>query len=137
MIYPHDYDLPDWIVESQIFQTGQAASLFDSTLARQALERFYQLVSLDGFGNFSRSMLSAAGALLGYIEATQVGNMPRLLPLIAVDHANYMEIDPATRRSLELSRTLTGERRGACCMQLTVPSRRWWAFVVSAWQHRF
>ena len=54
-----------------------------------------------------------AGALLGYIEATQVGNMPRLLPLIAVSHANYMEIDPATRRSLELSRTLTGERRGS------------------------
>ena len=77
------------------------------------MERFYQLVSLDGFGNFSQSMLSAASALLGYIETTQVGNMPGLLPLIAVNHANYMEIDPATRRSLELSRTLTGERRGS------------------------
>ena len=113
MIYAHDYDLPDWVTDSQICSTEQAASMFDSTRARQALERFYQLASLDGFGNFSRSMLSAAGALLGYIETTQVGNMPRLLPLIAVNHANYMEIDPATRRSLELSRTLTGERRGS------------------------
>ena len=113
MIYPHDYDLPDWVTDSQICSTEQAASMFDSTRARQALERFYQLASLDGLGDFSRSMLSAAGALLGYIETTQVGNMPRLLPLTAVSHANYMEIDSATRRSLELSRTLTGERRGS------------------------
>ena len=64
-------------------------------------------------GHFSRAMLSAGGALLGYLEATQVGNMPRLLPLSAVSDAGFMEIDPATRRSLELSRTLTGERRGS------------------------
>ena len=113
LIYPHGYDLPDWFTVSQICTTEQAASIFDSTRARQALENFYQLASLDGLGNFSRPMLSAAGALLSYIEATQVGNRPRLLPLIAVTHTNYMEIDPATRRSLELSRTLAGERRGS------------------------
>ena len=87
--------------------------MFDSTRARQALERFYQVASLDGMGHFSRAMLSAGGALLGYLEATQVGNMPRLLPLTAVSDDGIMEIDPATRRSLELSRTLTGERRGS------------------------
>ncbi len=113
LIYPHDYDPPKWIIDSQICSAKQAASLFDSTRARQELERFYQIISLDGFGDFSRPMLSAAGGLLGYLEATQVGNMPKLLPLIAVNHASYMEIDAATRRSLELSRTLTGERRGS------------------------
>jgi len=35
------------------------------------------------------------------------------LPLTVVSDAGFMEIDPATRRSLELSRTLTGERRGS------------------------
>ena len=113
LIYPQGYDLPEWVTNSQICLTGQAASLFDSTRACLTLERFYQVVSLDGFGDFSRAMLSAAGALLGYLEVTQVGNMPRLLPLIAVNDSSYMEIDPATRRSLELSRTLTGERRGS------------------------
>ena len=63
-------------------------------------------------GHFSRVMLSAGGALLGYLEATQVGNMPRLLPLTAVSDAGILEIDPATGRALELSRTLTGDRRG-------------------------
>ncbi|MCH1377497.1 DNA mismatch repair protein MutS [Alphaproteobacteria bacterium] len=113
LIYPQGFDLPDWFEASQICATEQAASLFDSTRARQALERFYQVASLDGMGHFSRAMLSAGGALLGYLEATQVGNMPRLLPLTAVSDAGFMEIDPATRRSLELSRTLTGERRGS------------------------
>jgi len=113
LIYPQGFDLPSWFHDSQICPTEQAASLFDSTRARQALERFYQVASLDGMGHFSRAMLSAGGALLGYLEATQVGNMPRLLPLTAVSDAGFMEIDPATRRSLELSRTLTGERRGS------------------------
>ena len=113
LIHPQGYDLPDWFTKNQICSTEQAESLFDSTHARQALERFYQLEGLDGLGDFSRPMLSAAGALLGYLEATQVGNTPRLLPLIAVNDASYMEIDPATRRSLELSRTLIGERRGS------------------------
>ena len=58
-------------------------------------------------------MVSAAGALLGYIEATQIGNMPRLQPLQAIAHSVYLDIDPATRRSLELTRTLAGERKGS------------------------
>ena len=77
------------------------------------LSVFIRFQSLDGLGNFSRPMLSAAGALLGYLELTQVGNMPRLLGLKPLNDASYMEIDLATRRSLELSRTLTGERRGS------------------------
>ena len=113
LIFPRGFDLPEWLQASQICATEQAASLFDSTRAKQALERFYQVATLDVVGHFSRVMLSAGGALLGYLEATQVGNMPRLLPLTAVSDAGIMEIDPATRRSLELSRTLTGERRGS------------------------
>ena len=77
------------------------------------LESFYQVGSLDGFGEFSRAMLSAAGALLGYLETTQIGNMPALNRLKTIVDASYMEIDPATRRSLELTRTLSGESRGS------------------------
>ena len=113
LIYPDDYNLPEWAADSQICFTEQAAPLFDSTRSCQALQRFYKVSSLDGLGNFSRPMLSAAGALLAYLEVTQVGNMPRLLALVPLNDTSYMEIDPATRRSLELSRTLTGERRGS------------------------
>jgi len=90
-----------------------ALSLFDSPSGLRALTRYYGVSSLDGFGQFSRPMLSAAGALLGYIDLTQKGNMPRLLPLKAVRESEYLEIDPATRRSLEITRTLTGETKGS------------------------
>ena len=33
---------------------------------------------MDSFGDFSRAELAAAGALLDYVELTQVGEMPHL-----------------------------------------------------------
>ena len=113
LIYPQDRALPADIDNRQICLTPQAPSLFDSKRARQALEEFYGVVSLDSMGDFSRPLISAAGALLAYIETTQIGNMPRLLALRHITDSGLMEIDAATRRSLELTRTLTGERRGS------------------------
>ena len=75
------------------------------------LESFYQVGSLDGFGDFSRAMLSAAGAAR-LSEQFFTGNMP-LSRLQTIVDAAHMEIDPATRRSLEPTRTLAGESRGS------------------------
>ena len=113
LILPNNHQRPEWLDNSDICVSEQAPSLFDSALGRTALEEFYGVSSLDGFGEFSRSMVGAAGGLLGYIDATQIGNMPRLRPLQAITEAGYMEIDPATRRSLELTRTLNGESKGS------------------------
>ncbi|MGB2288514.1 MAG: DNA mismatch repair protein MutS, partial [Candidatus Puniceispirillaceae bacterium] len=113
LIFPQDRDLPLDQTGGNICLTPQAPSLFDSGRARQALEKFYSVASLDGLGDFNRAMLSAAGALLAYIETTQIGNMPRLRMLRQITDSGLLEIDAATRRSLELTRTLTGERRGS------------------------
>ena len=86
---------------------------FDSQQAEARLLRFYQLQSLSGLGQFSRAMLSAAGGLLAYLERTQLDAMPRLAPLRALTAGQIMEIDPATRRSLEITRTLDGSRAGS------------------------
>ena len=118
LIFPQDRDLPfDQTVVSMCL-TPQAPSLFHSARARQALQDFYAVASLDGMGDFNRAMVSAAGALLAYIETTQIGNMPRLRALRQITESGLLEIDAATRRSLELTRTLTGERHGSllqCC----------------------
>ena len=113
LVIPNNMDVSDWIEAGNFCLSGQAPSLFDSTLAKASLERFYGVTSLDGFGSFSRAMIAAAGGLLGYIEATQIGNMPRLQALKPVTETGFMEIDPATRRSLELTRTLSGEAKGS------------------------
>ncbi len=113
LIFPQDRDLPFDQTVASMCLTPQAPSLFDSARARQALQDFYAVASLDGMGDFNRAMVSAAGALLAYIETTQIGNMPRLRALRQITESGLLEIDAATRRSLELTRTLTGERRGS------------------------
>ena len=113
LVVPNNFACPDWLGAAAVCLSEQAPALFDSTSGRQMLESFYQVGSLDGFGDFSRAMLSAAGALLGYLETTQIGNMPPLSRLQTIVDAAHMEIDPATRRSLELTRTLAGESRGS------------------------
>src|SRR5712672_2503660 len=49
------------------------ASRFDSTHGERALKAHYNMLSLDGLGAFSRAELSAAGALVAYLELTQKG----------------------------------------------------------------
>src|SRR3546814_13694052 len=59
------------------------------------------------------SDLAAMGALLDYVELTQVGRMPALAPPRRAASASAMQIDAATRANLELVKTLKGEARGS------------------------
>jgi len=86
---------------------------FDSENARKRLEQIYGVRALDGFGAFSRAELAAGGALIDYVELTQKGKLPRLGLPRRLGEGAVMEIDAATRRNLELSETLTGEKRGS------------------------
>ncbi len=86
---------------------------FDSATGERALKNFYGVAELAGFGSFSRADISAAGALIGYLELTQKGKLPALSPLSHEGAGSYMAIDAATRRNLELTQTLSGERRGS------------------------
>lgn len=88
-------------------------SRFDSENGRRRLEALYGVAALDGFGAFGRAELGAAGALVDYLELTQKGKLPRLAELRRWSPGGLMEIDAATRRNLELTRTLSGERRGS------------------------
>ncbi len=102
--------------------TPQPSSLFDSQNAQKRLETVFGIGTLDSFGALSRAEIAAAGALVDYAARTQKGKLPRLARLRQVTFGAFMEIDPATRRSLELLRTQTGERRGSLldCIDRTV-----------------
>ena len=89
------------------------ASRFDSAHGERALIEHYSLASLDGFGSFSRAELSAAGALIAYLDLTQKGKPTRLTRLARVTPSHFMAIDQATRRNLELTQTLSGSRNGS------------------------
>ncbi len=106
-------DLFDAFADFQDRLTPQPAARFDSANGERRLKDLFQVATLDSFGGFSRAELAAAGALVDYLELTQKGRLPRLLPTRRVMESAVMGIDAATRRNLELTRTLTGERRGS------------------------
>jgi DNA mismatch repair protein MutS len=62
---------------------------------------------------FSRAQLSAISGILNYLSQTQISQKPFLVPPILIDKNRILEIDPATRRSLEITRTLSGEKKGS------------------------
>ena len=93
--------------------TPLPSSRFDSTAAERALRAHFQVAALEGFGQFTRAQIAAAGALLDYIRLTQVGTLPALKPPRLEEAARHMRIDAAARRSLELARTQGGERAGS------------------------
>ena len=55
----------------------------------------------------------AYGALVSYVAVTHVGKEPPLRSPIAEDDDRYLALDAATRASLELTRTLSGQKRGS------------------------
>jgi DNA mismatch repair protein MutS len=103
----------------ELFQDWKAAlsplpnARFDSENARLRLQTFHKVAALDAFGAFTRAELAAAGAILDYVELTQQGKMPRLSHLARIGAGAILEIDAATRRNLELARTLGGDRQGS------------------------
>jgi len=88
-------------------------STFDSANASSRLEGLYKVAALDAFGDFSRAELSAAGALIAYVELTQKGRLPRISPPRGVSAQGFMEIDPATLRNLEIFHSISGAREGS------------------------
>src|SRR5262249_30793373 len=93
--------------------TPRPAATFDSQTGERLLKSQYAVGTLDGLGVFSRAELSAAGALVGYLELTQKGKHASLKLLKRDADTGRMAIDAATRRNLELTETLAGERRGS------------------------
>lgn len=93
--------------------TPLPASRFDSVNAKRRLEQLFKVGTLEGFGAFSRAEIAAAGALVDYVALTQRGRLPRLSPPVRFADANLMQIDAATRRNLELTRTQAGSSRGS------------------------
>ena len=93
--------------------TVQPPSRFDSENARHRLLGLFNVATLDGFGSFDRVEVAALGAVVDYVELTQKGRMPRLAPPRRLADGAVMVVDSATRRNLELTRTLAGQHGGS------------------------
>jgi DNA mismatch repair protein MutS len=118
----HETRWDDTIIEAGAAVTPMARSAFDSTAAEKRLTTLFNIQTLDAFGDFSRAEVSAMGGLIQYLEITQKGHLPLLRSPVSEAISSVMQIDAATRRNLELTQTLSGERGGTVlsCLSTTV-----------------
>ncbi|MBO6608459.1 DNA mismatch repair protein MutS [Altererythrobacter sp.] len=91
----------------------RAPSEFDSENGKAKLQRIHGVATLDGFGDFSRAMLAAASGLIEYLEYVGRGSLPLLLPPQKRDAGQTMAMDEATRASLEILASQSGQRDGS------------------------
>ena len=101
--------LNDW--RDQLTVLPQAR--FNSENAKKRLQELFKVDTLEVFGNFSRSEITAAGVLLDYVQTTQKGQFPYIANPIKVSENQIMEIDGSTRRSLELVEALSGDKNSS------------------------
>jgi DNA mismatch repair protein MutS len=110
------------VSESGAVLTTLGAAAFDSTAGEKRLCALYNVGSLDAFGGFGRAEVAAMSAVAEYLTITQKGNLPLLRPPVQEGQSAAMQIDAATRRSLELTRAMSGGRQGSLlhCIDRTV-----------------
>jgi DNA mismatch repair protein MutS len=84
---------------------------FDRATATRALARQMGTVDLQGFGVDAAPLaVGAAGALLAYASGTQQSALEHVRALHVEATSEFVALDAATRRNLEITQTLAGER---------------------------
>ncbi|MEZ4593612.1 MAG: DNA mismatch repair protein MutS [Chloroflexota bacterium] len=114
---PAELLLPD----SELAYQGEAKAIsrlpdwrFEEGNARQTLLRHFEVDSLAAFGCEGKSLATrAAGAILYYLQETQKGAVGQIQRLATYSVEGFMALDTATRRNLELTESLGGERSGS------------------------
>jgi DNA mismatch repair protein MutS len=89
---------------------------FAPNQAREVLLKHFETRTLEGFdlGDDDSAGITAAGALLEYVQETQRSSLGHIVKLEPYRRGSAMLIDEATRRSLELTRTQRdGKRDGS------------------------
>ncbi len=108
-----EQDLREVLGDLGLDPTILGAASFDSAAAEDRLQKLFKVQTLSGFGAFGRAELSAMGALVDYLDITQKGRLPMLLPPRQEQVSRILQIDAATRRNLELTQSLQGGRTGS------------------------
>jgi DNA mismatch repair protein MutS len=103
---------------------------FSAAVAAEFMKRHFEVASLDGFGLAGRpAAIAAAGGLLAYVKDTVKSGLEHVDGLSAMEPAQFLVIDAASFRALEIDRALrdggrTGSLVHAVDKTLTPPGAR-------------
>ena len=96
----------------EICITERNADLFFVEEAGRDLHEHFNVINLDGFGCGSMSQaVVAAGVLLDYARETQKSDISHIEKLTPINLDGVLMIDDSSRRNLELTRTIIGNKR--------------------------
>ncbi|MGD9721355.1 MAG: DNA mismatch repair protein MutS [Pirellulales bacterium] len=107
---------PASVTSHRMLVTSRPAWAFAAETARAALCKHFAVASLEGFGFADDDTLAirAAGAVLDYLVETQKASLAHIDRVVRYAAGETLEIDAATRRSLEITGTLRdGSRAGS------------------------
>jgi len=108
-----DQELTRWIELAGAAATPVPSAYFDSLAGEAALKSQLKVAELGGFGGFTRPELAAIGGALKYVDLTQIGRKPVLRPPKKSGSDTNLLIDASSRASLELTRSVSGEKHGS------------------------
>jgi DNA mismatch repair protein MutS len=111
IIHPDNLILPNGIPGHL---TAFPAWRFEPGKCRETLLAHFGASTLDGFGMQGMVLaIRAAGGILQYIKETESAALALLTGLRVYNLNEFMTLDAATRRNLELTETLRGEIKGS------------------------
>ena len=89
--------------------TPRPAWQFESRSATRNLTQHFGTRDLAGFGCDSATLaIGAAGCILNYVQETQRGQLAHITGLRMSNPAQYVTLDPASRRNLEITSSMSG-----------------------------
>ena len=94
-----------------------ALDKFNYISAKGEVEHFYKAYEISEVGAFSKPETIAAGVLIRYVLETQRGVVPLLQIPQRIVAGAFMEIDPSTRRSLELTHSLSDDKNASSLLK--------------------
>ncbi|HUS73212.1 MAG TPA: DNA mismatch repair protein MutS [Sedimentisphaerales bacterium] len=91
--------------------TERPAWYFDPYQARKRLLKHFGTATLEGFGisDGDDGLIPPAGAIIEYLNETQKTTLGHIQSLKKINREKFLQIDPATLRSLEILRTIRTE----------------------------
>ena len=94
-------------ISSKYYLERYKEKAFQFASASERLRRHFRVAFLRGFGCETLPVaVSAAGALMQYLEETQKNALSHIQSLRILDRTSYMNLDVSTRRNLELTQPL-------------------------------
>jgi DNA mismatch repair protein MutS len=110
---------------------------FEYNSANTLLCQQFNTQDLDGFGIGQYELaICAAGALLEYVKFTQRASIPYIQSIKAETQYDYIAMDAATRRNLEITQNLQGSTENTLCSVLDYNATSMGSRLLKRWLHR-